>query len=327
MALYQRGSIGPEVSKIQTRLRELGLYLGPIDGVFGGGTEVAVTAFQQANALVVDGRVGPQTWAALFAGAEIEKPLIANKPLEFRCMALTGAFETNRPFPDCFAGLSGDFDGQGISFGVLQWNLGQGSLQPLLQEMDTNYPQVLQGIFDQDYPVLQAMLRASREEQLAWARSIQDLRRFVLLEPWQGQFKALGRRQEFQDIQVKFGTALYEQALALCDTYGVSSGRAAALMFDIKVQNGSISDLVRAQIERDFKQLDAPGDADPGGLKEVARLRIIANRRAEAANPRWVEDVRTRKLTIADGEGTVHGNYYNLEEQYGIALSPTAVLA
>src|SRR5437879_1040182 len=102
MALYQRGSIGPEVSKIQTRLRELGLYLGPIDGVFGGGTEVAVTAFQQANALVVDGRVGPQTWAALFAGAEIEKPLIANKPLEFRCMALTGAFETNRPFPDCF---------------------------------------------------------------------------------------------------------------------------------------------------------------------------------------------------------------------------------
>ncbi len=291
MALYQRGSIGPEVSKIQTRLRELGLYLGPIDGVFGGGTEVAVRAFQQANALVVDGRVGPQTWAALFAGAEIEKPLIANKPLEFRCMALTGAFETNRPFPDCFA------------------------------------PQVLQGIFDRDYPVLQAMLRASREEQLAWARSIQDLRRFVLLEPWQGQFKALGRRQEFQDIQVKFGTALYEQALALCDTYGVSSGRAAALMFDIKVQNGSISDLVRAQIERDFKQLDAPGDADPGGLKEVARLRIIANRRAEAANPRWVEDVRTRKLTIANGEGTVHGNYYNLEEQYGIALSPTAVLA
>ena len=32
------------------------------------------------------------------------------------------------------AGLSGDFDGQGLSFGVLQWNLGQGSLQPLLAD-------------------------------------------------------------------------------------------------------------------------------------------------------------------------------------------------
>ena len=38
MALYQRGSQGPEVAKIQTRLREIGLYAGPIDGDFGGGT-------------------------------------------------------------------------------------------------------------------------------------------------------------------------------------------------------------------------------------------------------------------------------------------------
>src|SRR2546426_12163024 len=97
MALYQRGSIGPEVSKIQTRLRELGIYLGPIDGVCGGGTEEAVTGFQQSNALVGEGRDGAQTWAALFAGAEIEKPLIANNPLVFRRMAPTAAIATNRP--------------------------------------------------------------------------------------------------------------------------------------------------------------------------------------------------------------------------------------
>lgn len=44
MALFQRGLRGPEVAKIQTRLRELALYAGPIDGDFGGGTESAVTA-------------------------------------------------------------------------------------------------------------------------------------------------------------------------------------------------------------------------------------------------------------------------------------------
>lgn len=54
---------------------------------------------------------------------------------------------------------------------------------------------------------------------------------------------------------------------------------------------------------------------------EVARLRIIANRRAEAANRKWVEDVRARKLTIANGEGTVHGRFYDLQEQYGIGLA------
>ncbi len=64
---------------------------------------------------------------------------------------------------------------------------------------------------------------------------------------------------------------------------------------------------------RDFANL--PDEAD-----EEARLRIVANRRAEASNPRWVEDVRTRKLTIARGKGTVHGMQYDLEEDYGIRL-------
>ncbi len=52
----------------------------------------------------------------------------------------------------------------------------------------------------------------------------------------------------------------------------------------------------------------------------MIKLRIVANRRAEAANPQWIEDVRTRKLCIANGEGTVHGRFYNLEDQFGIGL-------
>src|SRR5208283_536859 len=95
----------------------------------------------------------------------------------------------------------------------------------------------------------------------------------------------------------------------------VISERAAALLFDIKVQNGSISDIVKAQIERDFAAL-------PGGQPdtEVAKLRIIAIRRADAAAQRWAADVRTRKLAIANGAGTVHGRQYDLEAQYGIGL-------
>ena len=54
---------------------------------------------------------------------------------------------------------------------------------------------------------------------------------------------------------------------------------------------------------------------------EVGRLRVIASRRAEAANPRWVADVRARKLTIANGVGAVHGAHYDLEAQYGIGLT------
>ncbi len=40
MPVYRRGSRGPEVSRIQARLKELGYYRGPIDADFGGGTEL-----------------------------------------------------------------------------------------------------------------------------------------------------------------------------------------------------------------------------------------------------------------------------------------------
>lgn len=322
MPLYRRGSKGPEVGRIQARLKELGYYRGALDGDFGGGTESAVKAFQKAHRLSADGIVGPKAWTRLFPRQKIPAPAVLQKPPTYRCLALTGAFETGAPIPECFAAVSGDFDGQGMSFGALQWNLGQGTLQPLLKEMDRAYSDILKEIFDNHYPVLRAMLEARRDEQLAWARSIQDPKRFVLVEPWRGLFKTLGRREKFQNLQVKHAGQLYQSAIALCRVYRVRSERAVALMFDIKVQNGSISELVRAQIEQDFEQLERSGDRDH---KEVARLRIIANRRAEAAHPRWVEDVRARKLTIANGEGTVHGSYYNLDEQYGIRLKPVGI--
>jgi hypothetical protein len=49
-------------------------------------------------------------------------------------------------------------------------------------------------------------------------------------------------------------------------------------------------------------------------------MRIVANRRAEASNPRWVEDVRARKICCANGGGRVHGIPYDLEKQFGIRL-------
>ena len=51
------------------------------------------------------------------------------------------------------------------------------------------------------------------------------------------------------------------------------------------------------------------------------KLVIIANRRADAANPAAQADVRARKLTIANGTGTVHGITYNIQSDFGITLN------
>jgi hypothetical protein len=265
----------------------------------------------------VDGVVGPKTWKALFPTTRPPRaPAIAAEPLPKRCLALTGAFETSSGFPDCYCGLAGNFDKQGISFGVLQWNLGQGTLQPLLGEMIDAHRDVAESVFHDLLRPVAKMLRSTRDQQLEWALSIQDPRRFTVFEPWKGCFRALGRTPEFQDIQVRHAEKIRRKAETMCQQFRVKSERALALMFDICVQNGSIAQETAAKIRRDF---DGLADSDGMDL-EVLRLTVIANRRAEAAKPRFVEDVRARKLTIAEGQGIVHNVPYDLDEQFGIGL-------
>src|SRR5262245_47492412 len=65
----RRGSTGAGVREVQTILIANGFKPGPVDGRFGPRTRRAVMEFQGAKQLVVDGIVGPKTWAALRATA------------------------------------------------------------------------------------------------------------------------------------------------------------------------------------------------------------------------------------------------------------------
>ncbi|MFH1641247.1 MAG: peptidoglycan-binding domain-containing protein [Candidatus Omnitrophota bacterium] len=55
----------PSVKQIQTALANAGYNPGKIDGKTGRRTREAIRAFQSANNLMVDGRVGKKTWAKL----------------------------------------------------------------------------------------------------------------------------------------------------------------------------------------------------------------------------------------------------------------------
>jgi len=51
--------------QIQTALKNAGYYQGVVDGKMGKKTRRAVRAFQKANNLPADGRVGKNTWIVL----------------------------------------------------------------------------------------------------------------------------------------------------------------------------------------------------------------------------------------------------------------------
>jgi N-acetylmuramoyl-L-alanine amidase len=59
--LLSRGSRGPEVQELQSKLAQLGYSVGTVDGKFGSKTEAAIRSFQKDHGLKVDGLAGTQT--------------------------------------------------------------------------------------------------------------------------------------------------------------------------------------------------------------------------------------------------------------------------
>ncbi|QKW07134.1 peptidoglycan-binding protein [Streptomyces sp. NA04227] len=63
--LLGKHSMGWEVVEAQCLLGHHGYPPGPVDGAYGDRTEHSVRSFQRDHSLVVDGIVGPDTWAVL----------------------------------------------------------------------------------------------------------------------------------------------------------------------------------------------------------------------------------------------------------------------
>ena len=328
MATYKVGFKGTLVVSIQTALSKAGFYRSIIDGVFGPVTMNAVKTFQKSVGLKVDGEVGPNTWAMLFAQPAVipvaaAKPTVNNSVLTFTntqvavslgnltksCLALVGSIETSRMAPGCFSTVSGNFDGELLSFGALQWNLGKGTLQPILRSLIINNSDIMSSIFGIELGALNNAL-TSHVAAEAFIKAIQ--KNGNTLQPdWKARFEALGATPECQAAQTNSTLSYYKHATELCMQYGIVSKRGRALMFDVCVQNGGISIASKNLIHQKFSTAS----------DEVAKLKVIANVVASHSNPKYYNDVLSRKMCIANGKGVVHGARYDLAAQFGLDLT------
>lgn len=250
--------------------------------------------------------------------------LDGSTPLARRVLALTASFETDAGFPDCFAGLSGDFDKQGMSFGALQWCLGQNSLQPLWKKMLARHrDEALAALGNERLQEMEDMLTKPLADQLTWARSLQFTRAnskgkrvLVIEENWKQALVRLGLSAGMIDVQTEEAHIRYQKAIADCQEYQCRTERAVALFFDINVQNGQVDIKgVKNAILGDVAKLPV---SLSGVDREVEVLRIVARRRSAVCKPEWRQDVLSRKMAIAEGKGVVHGKPYDLAADYGI---------
>ena len=248
---------------------------------------------------------------------------------------ISGSFEGD----DAWANLSDNFDGQGVSLGLLNQNLGQGSLQPMLIRMRDEHPQALKTLLGPDH--LRGLLQMLSQWQTAARIDSEDAPLSVLDDPgedggpqataadhasvvwavanlydsagrfvpaWQAELSALASSPDYVSIQIEAAARDHELALADEARIGVRELRSYLFLFDVQVQDGGL-------YPQDFDDYAAYVKRTPDA-DSTAKLEKLLTLRLRHVRKQYEEDVRQRKLAVIRGTGTVHGAARNLPVQY-----------
>ena len=251
--------------------------------------------------------------------SEEESPLDTSglTTAERKAVEITSLFETGKR--GGFYGLSGNFDGQGLSFGLVNWTIGTGSLQPLLRDFAREHParwaaafgphaaQFLQVIT----PVGKEATKAQRQfavDVMNTSTLVKGTQRWSIQEPWVSYFRRLSEDREFQKIQVRYVRVLLARGERFCRYFKLRSEMAYAYMFDAVSSHGQWwltkkfkgKEKRRILIEARLSALKA-GHPD-GQIPESEILLAIADVLAATSAARWADNVRRRKRWFVTGQ-------------------------
>ena len=288
------GARGDLVWKAQERLTEQGFDPNGVDGKFGGGTVRAVRAFRLAKRLEPGEELDAVTWRRL-TGERVP-------PIRDRVLQLTAAWEGHG-----FTLAEGNYDGAGITWGIIGFTLQHGEIPAIVLDCDRTHPELVREAFGGKTDELLRMMRAPWSQQRPWADALsRGPSKQHLVEPWARCFRRFGELPEVRRLQLdRAESGYYQPARDIARDLGLTTELGLALCFDVRVQNGSITRRARAEIERETA-------ARPPRRERDLRV-IVANAVANASKPEWREVVRSRKITLAMGAGTVYGGRYELK--------------
>jgi len=279
---------GPLIQTVQAKLNAAGFNAGAVDGVWGNKTMAALRAWQSANNIQPTGEVNDATWSGLTGNSVPD--------LSQRALQLTGDWEGTG-----YGGANGNFDGQGITWGVVGFTWGNGELQRILAEVQSRYPATFAKAFGNLAAQIVNVLGQPLPSQMAWARSISVNGGDKIADPWSGAFKELGNAPEVQAIENQHAQHYWLAGAQFAADFGLTSEMGQALCFDIAVQN-TVTDAMISEI------LAKTGQA----MSEPDKIKIIAHIVADHANPKYYDDVLKRKMTFATGQGPVHEALYDI---------------
>ena len=291
---FSRGCKGMLAKRIQTDLQRQGFAVGdPLkfaDGDFGGKTFTALQTLQTARGLATTGAVELATWQQLTTD-----PLPS---LFERCLQVTAAFEGHG-----FGLAKGNFDGAGITWGVIGFTLSNREIQTILSTAEQQAPGTLLRSMGPLAAQWLAVTATPLSQQINWANAMSSgATKEGLPLPWLQAFARLGDEPIIKRLQMQRAYDRYfVPCAASARTLALQSELGIMLAFDVHVQNGSFKADAMAQAA-----------ALPAGTPEAVLRDKLAVAVAQSARPQYRADVLSRKKTIASGQGLVHGASYTL---------------
>ncbi len=265
-------------------------------------------------------------------------------------MNISGSFEGH----DGWSNLANNFDGQGVSLGLFNQNLGQGTLQPLFNRFKKDHPNLIKKLMSSsqfnslnkmlnEWGMSAIALSSKSQSQTSWSKDYSALDDEELLSEdvpfiktfkasnsnnqksvnwavsnlysgsrfksiWRQSLQSLAETPEYITLQVAAAGAIHNKAMNYMDLYGFRQLRSYLFLFDIVVQNGGIPQKIEQQYFKWARQ-------NPK-VSEITKAKKLLEYRLTIVRSQYVRDVRSRKTSILDGQGVVHGARRNYVKEY-----------
>jgi hypothetical protein len=250
--------------------------------------------------------------------------MLDDKSLLELCLSISGKFEARGAAS--YADLSGNFDGQGMSAGILQWNAGQGTLQTLIKNIAaaTGWDKA-KTFFSSD---IQQFASLKPADAITWVQQHYLTTGSTNLDPGaKARWVSFLNQPESVDAQIQMATNgvlghAKREVAAYCPDY-TDRNRPYAFFFDLVTQEGGmtvghqtvppvpvgtlpdISDAMNFASTHDaICTMTWKTNSDSDQLAQL--LLHYAYARSMFANPQFQWDTLARRGTIACRGGVVH---------------------
>lgn len=232
-------------------------------------------------------------------------------------LSITGKFEGSG-----FNSVSGNFDGQGISAGILQWCYGQESLQnkilrPAIVKLG------IEGV-DSFFPSpISHSAKMTGKQAVSFAKSLM-LDGTAVKYNWRSAWERFLTSPALIEIQRQACDSVASKAWYYCEKFDMKTERAFCWFFDIVTQNGSLNGIPKPELY--LAQVHYPGSIEregginkynwqQEGVKDDEAKILFRWTLQRVVRNKWADDVISRKGTIAHCYGKVHGTLFDLRDR------------